>query len=262
MKRILKNIIITGIALATGASFSSALADANVGGIEKDDTGVVSGTVYFDGEQKKRRPVDVSADKYCESQHADSPVLSESYVFGESADGKGTLVNVLVYVSKGIEDGAYEAPGDKKLLNQVGCVYTPHVSGVMVGQTLTVKNSDATLHNVNRQSKENGSDNFGQPAKNMTKDMVFKNAEMGMQFKCDVHPWMKAYVHVMPHPFYAVTMKDGTYTLKGLEPGKYTISVKQQFKFFKPVEREIEVEVKAGETATADFTYEPPKKKK
>jgi len=248
-------------ALAAWTMPVSAAEPINVGGVEADGAGSVTGTVFFEGRQAKRKRIDVSADAKCASMHSDeNPVLSKNYIFGENDDEKATLVNVFVYISKGIDADDYDAPDAKKLLDQEGCEYKPHVSGVMVGQTLTITNSDPTLHNVNMQSKENGSMNEGQPVKGMTKDVEYKNAEMGITFKCDVHPWMGAYVHDMEHPFYAVTQHDGSYTLEGLPPGKYTVTVRQEFKYFKPAKNDIEIEVKAGEAAKADFTFEPPKK--
>jgi hypothetical protein len=70
--------------------------------------------------------------------------------------------------------------------------------------------------------------------------------------RCNVHPWMKSYIGVVDNPFYAVTGKDGSFSLKGLPPGDYTIGVWTAT--FGAQERHLVV--RAGETTTADFTFE------
>jgi hypothetical protein len=99
------------------------------------------------------------------------------------------------------------------------------VLGVRAGQTLAISNSDDTLHNVHALPTANGEWNQGQALKNMVNEKVFTAREVMIPFKCDVHNWMRAYVGVMDHPYYAVTRGGGKFELKNLPAGTYTVAV-------------------------------------
>jgi len=231
-------------------------AGIDVGGLDQAG-GTIKGIVKFDGKQVKRKPIRMSADPVCNNAHKDSPSLSERYVFGDN----DTLQNVFVYVSKGLEGKTFQASGPATI-DQVGCVYVPHVSGVVANQQINILNSDATLHNVKCSPKNNDSFNEGMPVKGMKITKSFSKPEMAISLKCDVHAWMQAYVHVMPHPFFAVTQQAGTFEIKGLPAGTYEVSVWHAFSKFAPSEKTITVEVKEGSAAEANFTYSPKKRKK
>ena len=168
---------------------------------------------------------------------------------------------MFVWVSKGLEGKKFDVPAEPVVIDQVGCMYTPHVAGVMVGQVLKVKNSDSTLHNVHiipdTQNTGNPEQNIGQPGKGMFNDIKFKNPEAGIYIKCDVHAWMNCYVHAVPHPFFAVSDEKGNFTIKGLPPGEYEISTWHEFKLFQPDKDVIKVTVKEGETSKVEVTYAP-----
>ena len=78
-------------------------------------------------------------------------------------------------------------------------------------------------------------------------------AENFLKFKCDVHPWMFAWVTVVDHPYYAVTGKDGVFTIKDVPPGKYKIVALHRKAALAGVEKEIEVKADGG---TVDFAIE------
>lgn len=230
----------------------------NIGGIDKPG-GTIKGVVKFDGKKvkpSKKRWIRMSADNYCAAKHP-KPVRPETYVWGEN----DTLQNVFVYISKGLEGKNFDLPKKHAVIDQNGCMYSPHVSGVVVDQSIDIVNSDNTSHNVKMKSKKNGT--FNQMM--ITGQVIPKTLskpEMGVQFKCDVHPWMFANIHVMEHPFFAVTQADGTFTIKGLPPGDYELSVWHEFKKFKPVEKAVKVNIAEGETKQVSFTYKPPARKK
>lgn len=228
----------------------------NVGGTNNPG-GTVKGAVKFEGRQAKRKRIKMDADTFCKGCHANEPALMERYIFGEN----DTLQNVFVYVSKGLDGKSFSTPTEKSIIDQRGCVYIPHVSGVMVDQTIEIHNSDMTLHNVKMTSDNNDTFNQGM-VQGVALTKTLSSPEMGVRFKCDVHPWMSAYVHVLSHPFFAVTQADGTFTIKGLPPGDYELSVWHEFDKFAPVEKTIKVSVAEGETKEVTFTYKPPKKKK
>ena len=222
-----------------------------------EPTGTITGVVRFLGPKPARKPLKaVAASPFCKECHPDKLPLSEQWVFGKNGNSD-ILQNVLVYVSNGVEGKTFEAPKDPVVLDQVGCVYTPHVVAVMTGQTLEVRNSDATLHNVMTMPppKRNKEFNIGMSVKGGKVRKVFKSPEFNIRLMCMLHPWMKAYVHVLPHPFFAVTRADGTFTLKRLPPGEYEISVRHESSSFEAEPSIAKIKVEAGETRTADFTY-------
>lgn len=264
-------IVVTFFAIAFAASFAgsqeppkkeSALKEVplqNVGGVagaKEAETGTVTGIVRFKGDKPEPRPiVEIAGNAFCKERHKDKPPTRDNFVFGKNGDDD-TLVNVLIYVSKGLEDKTFEPPQAPAVLDQVGCMYTPHVVGVMVGQTLEVRNSDATLHNVMSSPRNNPPFNFGMPVPGGTYNLVFKAPEMKLNTRCFMHPWMSGYVHVLEHPFFAVTGEDGTFTLRGLPPGEYEIAVLHEASLMEPTPAVATVTVGAGEKKEIEFTYQ------
>jgi len=185
----------------------------------------ITGKVVVKGTPKAELTIDMGADPKCGALH-DKPVTTRHYV----VDKDGGLANVLVFIKSGLNEKNSPAPATTPLLDQVGCEYTPYVMGVRTQQKLKIKNSDPTLHNVHaipNSMRDKGTANKGfnlaQPIKDMVTEKSFDAPEVAVKFKCDVHPWMFAYVGVFDHPFYAVTEKDGTFKITGVPKGKYTL---------------------------------------
>jgi plastocyanin len=177
----------------------------------------VTGKVTFTGTAPAPAPIKLSADPYCEK--ANPGLKTENEVVGTD----GSVGNVFVYVKDGLGDRTFPAPSTPVILDQKGCHYTPHVLGIQVGQPLQIVNSDDTLHNIHGLPKANREFNQGQPIQGMKMTHTFSTKEVMIPFKCDVHAWMNAWIGVLDHPYYAVTSTDGTFSLKGLPPGTYTI---------------------------------------
>ena len=180
----------------------------------------VTGTVTFDGKAPVLKPLAMDADPVCAKKHS-GPVPSEMLVLGNG----NTMGNVIVYVSKGIPAGkTWPAPQTPVVLDQNGCQYKPHVQGIMVGQTYRILNSDGVLHNIHSLPKINTSFNKPMPPTLKETTTTFPKPEQIFQIKCDVHPWMTAYIGVFTHPFFTATGTDGKFTISGLDPGTYEIT--------------------------------------
>ena len=209
----------------------------------------ISGKIKFEGTAPKPKMIQVTADAYCSKQHEKAQIASEEVVVNNNK----TLSNVLVYVKKGLEGKTFAAPKESVVLNQHGCWYEPHVVAVMVNQPLVVRNGDDTLHNIHAMPKINQGFNFAQPAKGMESTKTFDKEELVIPVKCDVHSWMGGYIGVLSHPYFAVTGKDGSFSLKNLPPGEYEIEAWHE----KYGVKSMTVKVGEKESKTADFTFKP-----
>ena len=215
------------------------------------DSASISGKIAFDGTPPKAKRIKTDADPKCSEMHADSPLMSEEVVVNPD----GTLKNVFVYIKSGLTK-TYEAPKTPVEVEQTGCHYVPHVFGMMAKQPLKIVNGDDTLHNIHAmpQAEGNKEFNLGQPTKGQEATRTFANPEVMVHFKCDVHPWMSAYVGVLNNPFYSVTGDNGTFSLKGLPAGDYEVAVWHE-KYGEQVQK---IKVGDGEAKTVDFKFSKP----
>ena len=193
-------------AAATPAAAAPAVADA----------ATVGGLVKLEGTAPKMPPMQMAADPFCASQHP-TPAPDEEVVVGPG----GELANVIVYVKNA---PATPAPSTPAVLDQKGCKYIPHVTAVQVGQTIQIKNSDNTLHNVHAMPAINSQFNEGQPVQGMVSKKKFDKVEMTpFRIKCDVHGWMESYMAVLPHSYHSVSQMNGQFSIGNLPPGNYTL---------------------------------------
>jgi hypothetical protein len=167
----------------------------------------------------------------------------------------GTLRNVFVYVKSGLEGKTFAVPGDPVELDQEGCLYKPHVLGIQANQELKVISSDKTTHNIHPLPKVNREWNISQPPGADPIMRTFTRPEATIPVKCNQHPWMRAYIHVLSHPFYGVSGEDGGFKLEGLPPGDYELeAVHEEYGAMTQ-----KVTVPANGSAPADFAFAPTK---
>lgn len=214
----------------------------------------VAGKITLKGTPPKE--VNIGLDPLCGRLHTEG-VTTQHYVVA----GDGGLKDVFVYIKEAPGGKAYEPPAGAKtpVLDQVKCIYTPYISGVMVNQEFIVRNSDPLMHNVHATPKAEGNKEFnvGQPVKGMEYKASFPKREVLLRFKCDVHPWMFAYVGVMDHPWFAVTNEKGEFKLPAdLPAGEYTLVALHR----KAGELTQKITVADGDKKTANFTMEVPAK--
>jgi plastocyanin len=213
--------------------------------------GTVSGTIKYEGAVPKLKPVQMGADPGCAAKHS-TPPQSELLVLGEG----NTMGNIFVRVKSGLPSKKYPAPSEAAVLDQEGCRYDPHVLGVMVGQKLRILNSDGLMHNVHALPEINKQFNMAMPKSRTEAIHTFTKAEGMFKIKCDVHPWMGAWVAVVPHPFFDVTGVDGKYTISNLPAGTYEIEI-----WHERLEKQTQkVTVGDSDTTTLDFTMIRPSK--
>jgi hypothetical protein len=195
----------------------SAAAPAAAATVDPATAGVVTGLVKLDGAAPKAKRIRMDAEPACASKHAGG-VTDEDFVVG----GGGAFANVVVYVKEGLK-GDFATSSEVVELDQVGCLYTPHVLAVQTNQTVVVKNSDPTTHNIHPTPASNREWNESQPQGAAPLQKSFAREELAIPVKCNVHPWMKSYIAVFKHPYFKVTGKDGKFEIKNLPPGDYTL---------------------------------------
>ncbi|MFN8008285.1 MAG: carboxypeptidase regulatory-like domain-containing protein [Terriglobia bacterium] len=205
----------------------------------------ITGKVNFDGEAPKPRQIRMDAEASCAALHKE-PVYAEEVVVNDNK----TLEYVFVYVKEGLGDKVFETSSEPVTLDQKGCLYHPHVVGVQTNQPVKILNSDPTTHNIHPVPANNREWNTSMSPGGQPLDRTFAREEIMIPIKCNVHPWMKSYIGVVKHPFFAVTGKDGTFTIKGLPPGDYTIEAWHE-KLGTTTQK---VTVGPHETKTVDFT--------
>lgn len=204
----------------------------------------ITGKVVYEGEAVAQKPINFGAEKQCALMHGDQMPLSEEIIVNPN----GTLKSVLVYIKEEITNA--QVPTTPVVIDQKGCVFSPHVSVAMVGQPVDFVNSDDLLHNVRTVSKANKLFNIAQPVQGMKTTKKFDQSEIGIQLRCDVHFWMVSYIHVLSHPYFAVTGEDGNFSIQGLPAGTYTLEMWHE----KLGTQSQTVTVVDGDQKTIDFT--------
>ena len=174
-------------------------------------TGGVKGSVTFAGEAPAPKPLDTALDPACSAPLADETVLVDA----------GRLANVMVRLKGALPEVA--VPAEPAVMDQTGCAYRPRVLGAMAGQTLQVRNSDGTLHNVHSYAGARTLFNRAQPPGARAMDTTFPSGTEVVRLKCDVHPWMLGWVVVAPHPWFAVSGTDGSFAIENAPVGTWEI---------------------------------------
>jgi len=160
--------------------------------------------------------------------------------------GAASNADVVVYVQQAKETSA---PAKAEMI-QSKMQFIPHVLPVVAGSTVSFLNSDPTAHNVF--SPDNEKFNLGTWQQGTTKPYTFNKCTKfpcTYTLLCRVHPEMEGYVVVLQNPYFAVSGKDGHYTIEGVPPGSYTLAVWHQKAKAQPKP----VTVAADKPATVDF---------
>jgi plastocyanin len=212
--------------------------------------GNITGKVTLNGTPPPERDITpLKEDATCGKLHTTMPT-THFFVVGPNKE----LADVVVML-KGMDGKSTGASAPAVELDQKGCEYTPQILAVQTGQKIDVKNSDPVMHNVHSVPSVAGNAEENKAQMAGSADLMFSmpKAENFVKFKCDVHPWMFAWVTVVDHPYFAVSGKDGSFTIKDVPPGKYKVVALHRKAAPAGVEKEIEV---TADGAKADFTLE------
>jgi plastocyanin len=191
--------------------------------VDPSTAGGVTGKILFSGKAAPGKTIDMDEDPQCKKLHegavVDRPV---------AVNKNGTLANVFVYIKGGLEGKKFAPPATAAVMDQKGCWFVPRVLGVQTGQQLDVTNSDPVTHNIHPRAHVNREWNQSQAQGSAPLERKFTLPEIMIRVKCNIHGWMHAFIGVVDHPYFAVTGTDGSFELKNIPPGEYTIEAWQE----------------------------------
>ena len=215
--------------------------------VDPATAGRIAGRIAIEGPVPENPLIKTDSDPACTAANING-LRSEAFVVNN-----GGLDNVFVYLKDGLGKYYFDTPSESVKLDQRGCRYVPHVFGAQVGQPIVIANSDATLHNVNAAAAVNRGFNFAQPLQGVTNTTSFTAPEVMVRFKCDVHGWMSAYAGILEHPYFAVSAGGGTFELKNVPAGTYTVEAWHE----KLGPQTQQVTLGARESKDVTFTFKP-----
>jgi hypothetical protein len=203
----------------------------------------ISGKISYTGTPPKMKPIDMSKEPVCQKEHT-PPETTQTVVTGDT----NALQWVVVYISAGDQPGP--TPTQTVRYDQKGCMYLPHVAVMQVSQPLEIDSSDPVAHNIHPMPRANAEWNKSQPPGAPPINTKWDKPEF-IPVKCNIHPWMHGYFVVLNTPHYAVTGEDGSFSLKGLAPGKYTVTAWQE----QYGTQSQDVTITGSETKTVNFVF-------
>jgi len=246
MKIILSSSLLCLLAIAGCSQRSQPAADSSSPRtfvtVDPNTTGEIMGEVSFSGAVPKLSTIDMTADPMCpqKSQPAETVAVKN-----------GKLANVFVYIKDGLPQGSFPSPSTPLVLSQKDCRYIPRMLGVMVKQPFKIVNDDQANHNIHDMPNHNPQWNEEQQPTDKPITKSFPNPEMMLALQCNQHPWMRAYVNVMQHPYFATTDEEGKFDIKNLPPGDYTLAAVHE----KFGEKTIKVKVAGKDNIKAEFNF-------
>jgi plastocyanin len=214
--------------------------------VDPATAGVLKGTIKFTGKKPARKPIDMSGDPACAEAHH-----GKAYDELVVVNPNGTLANVFIYIKSGLEGKTFAVPATPVAIDQRGCGFHPRVMGIQTGQTLQISNSDPVTHNIHPLAQINREWNHSQGAGEPPLARKFVKPEVMIRVKCNIHSWMRAYIGVVEHPYFAVTGPDGTFEIRNVPPGDYVIDAWQEILG----SQEQKVTVTPSGNIEADFSF-------
>jgi plastocyanin len=215
--------------------------------VDKATTGSITGVINLEGTPPRAKNINMAAVPACAKQH-EVPATTEEVVLGDN----GALQNVVVYLKGDFSRYSFPTSTDPLKVDQKGCQYEPHVVALMTGEPLDVSNADGVSHNVNATAKLNRGWNQTQAPGAVSQSHQFSREEVAIAVSCNIHRWMRFYIAVIDNPYFQVTDKDGTFILKDVPPGTYTLTAWHEL--YGTKEQVIMVTPNKQQTVTMTFT--------
>jgi len=256
MRNSLQLLVVSAVALSLGlagcgnkqATNETPATNAPTGKpVDATTSGSITGTIKIDGTPPKMKIINMAAEPGCAKERAGQPAMTEDVVPGED----GTLQNVVVYLKGDFSQYAFTAPTTPVTIDQKGCQYHPHVLALMTDQPLQVINSDPVTHNIHPNPKDNREWNQSQPPGAPPFEQDFARQEIAIPVKCNIHPWMKMYIAVFANPYFEVTGKDGSFAIKNVPPGTYTVTAWHER--YGVIEQSVTIQPKESKSVTLTY---------
>lgn len=213
--------------------------------IDLATVGSIIGVVRFEGTPPSPTKIPVAGFPDCANPRGDDEDVKIQ---------NGLVENAFVFIRDGLDDYVFPPATGEVVLDQKGCLYAPRIVGLRIGQTLVVRNGDPTPHNVHALPKFSKSFNVAMGGNAADIRKTFDEPEVMVPVRCDIHPWMRAYVGVLRHPVFAVTGPDGAFALKGVPPGNYTLEVWHE----RLGTRSLPLQVESGRAAQVSVSFSNP----
>ena len=250
MRILISSIVVSFAVLVSACGSKPEPAAQPAGGGKKVDAataGTITGKITFEGTPPAPETIRLGVDMAC-VQASGTTAKSDAILVSAT----GGLQNAFVYIKDGLDPAySYDPVTTPVVLDQKGCHYSPRVFGVRVGQPIEIVNSDNTLHNVHAIPMTNQEFNKPEAVQGMRMTHVFTSPEVMVPFTCNVHSWMRAFAGVLAHPYFAVTSDDGSFTIKNVPPGTYTIGAWTE----KFGDQTSKVTIGDGKTETVAFSF-------
>jgi plastocyanin len=212
---IMKHNLFLIAVLTLCACSRTTVAPSNYHEIEVKDGGSIAGRVTYNGAKPAADPVIVQKDQdACGVWHPNP---------SNPGSGDG-IAGVVVYLDTITEGKPFSEFNTPATLDQRGCEFLPHTQIVKLGTKIVVTNSDKVLHNFHFYLNGKTVMNEPQPEGAPPREVVLPDPGLNI-VHCDVHPWMRGFVMVAEHPYYAIADSTGHYTLSNVPPGTYTVKM-------------------------------------
>ncbi|MBS1859880.1 MAG: hypothetical protein JST11_31205 [Acidobacteria bacterium] len=216
--------------------------------VDPATAGTIHGRILFHGVKPPKKAISMDADAACQQANQGKTVYEETVVTGKD----GALANAFVYIKTGLEGKNFEPPKEPVHIAQHGCMFEPRAIGAVAGQVIDVANTDPVSHNFHAMPTNNRDWDQQQSPGAADIEHRFPRPEIMIPVKCNVHAWMRAYIGVMPHPYFAVTTTEGAYQWNNVPPGDYTVAVWHE----RLGERTAQLHLAANGKADLNFTFE------